>query len=132
MSAAPPGEPNSESASGGGNRGAAGMLGGVGLSVVLHTLLLPLGLVVGLVLCAIDAATRSSAGPQLALCLTIGIGAVLVFIGVSQLVYMIPAVLIARRRGRVALAQGLALGAALTFLLNAGCWGLIGMGGGMF
>jgi hypothetical protein len=43
-------------------------------------------------------------------------------IGLVQLFYMIPAILIARWRGHMALAKGLIVGAALTFLLNATCW----------
>ena len=40
-------------------------------------------------------------------------------IGVSQLIYMVPAILIARGTGRLGLAKGLAIGASITFLLNA-------------
>ena len=46
------------------------------------------------------------------------------YIGLSQLVYMIPAVLIFRRRGDTETAKGLIVGASLTFLLNAACNGL--------
>jgi hypothetical protein len=47
------------------------------------------------------------------------------FIGVSQLVYMIPAILIFRRRGDTRTAKGLIIGAALTFILNSTCNGLL-------
>lgn len=47
------------------------------------------------------------------------------YIGLSQLVYMIPAVLIARRKGEAATLKGLITGASLTFLLNAACNGLV-------
>lgn len=47
------------------------------------------------------------------------------FIGLSQLVYMIPAILIFRRRGDTGTAKGLIIGAALTFILNSTCNGLL-------
>lgn len=47
------------------------------------------------------------------------------FIGLSQLIYVIPAILIAWRKGRHDILKGLIIGAAITFLLNAACWGLI-------
>jgi hypothetical protein len=55
-------------------------------------------------------------------------GILILLIGISQLAYMLPAIFIARRRGRYDLVQGLAIGAAVTFLLNAGCWGLVTFG----
>jgi len=47
------------------------------------------------------------------------------FLGLVQFLYMIPAILIARKRGQPNLAKGLIIGAAATFLLNAGCWALV-------
>lgn len=47
------------------------------------------------------------------------------FMGLSQLVYMIPAILICRRRGSTETAKGMIIGASITFLLNAACTGLI-------
>jgi len=49
----------------------------------------------------------------------------LMYLGLSQLVYMIPAILIFRRRGDTETAKGLIVGASLTFLLNANCNGLL-------
>jgi len=51
-------------------------------------------------------------------------------IGLTQLVYMIPAIFIARAKGRPGLVKGLLIGTALTFLLNGLCFGvvLLGMG----
>ena len=46
------------------------------------------------------------------------------FIGVTQLIYIIPAVVIARRNGTPRLAMGLIIGAAMVFSLNATCNGL--------
>ena len=48
----------------------------------------------------------------------------LMYMGVSQLVYMIPAILIFRRKGDSETAKGLIVGASITFLLNATCNGL--------
>jgi hypothetical protein len=59
------------------------------------------------------------------LCGTLGLAAPLL-IGLTQLVYMVPAIVIALRRGRTSLAKGLIIGAAVTFLLNAACWGAVG------
>ncbi len=44
-------------------------------------------------------------------------------IGIAQLVYIGPAVIWARKRGRGGLAKGLIIAAALTFVLNSACWG---------
>ncbi|MNH83664.1 hypothetical protein D3C87_769390 [compost metagenome] len=46
-------------------------------------------------------------------------------IGVAQLIYLIPALIIALVKKRVGIAQGLILGGVITFLLNAACFGLI-------
>lgn len=50
------------------------------------------------------------------------------FIGLSQLVYMIPAILIFRRRDAHETAKGLIVGASITFLLNSTCNGFIFFG----
>jgi hypothetical protein len=47
----------------------------------------------------------------------------LFFLGVTQAIYIIPAFVIARGKGRTQVAQGLLIGAAITFLLNAACAG---------
>ena len=47
------------------------------------------------------------------------------FIGVSQLVYMIPALILQQRKGRTEVVKGLLIGASITFLLNASCYGLM-------
>jgi hypothetical protein len=46
-----------------------------------------------------------------------------IVIGITQLVYIIPAILIFRRRKGIV--QGLLIAAALTFLLNAACFGIV-------
>lgn len=48
-------------------------------------------------------------------------GISLIVLGLSQLLYAIPAILIARRKGRPGIAKGVIIGAALTFLLNGTC-----------
>lgn len=52
------------------------------------------------------------------------------FIGLTQLVYVIPAILIARSQGRSDIVAGIIIGAAVTFLLNAACYGLTIIGAG--
>ncbi|ARU62937.1 hypothetical protein CBW65_19585 [Tumebacillus avium] len=50
----------------------------------------------------------------------------LLFIGVSQLLYVIPLIIWARRSpARVGTIPGVLTMAGITFLLNAACWGLI-------
>ena len=59
------------------------------------------------------------------LCGSLGLAAPLL-IGLTQLVYMVPVIVLALRRQRRSLAKGLIIGAAVTFLLNAACWGALG------
>jgi len=49
--------------------------------------------------------------------------------GLSQFLYIGPLMLYARKLKRPGLFRGLLLVAALTFLVNAGCWGLIATSG---
>ena len=51
--------------------------------------------------------------------LTIGIS--LIALGLTQLVYVIPAIIIYRRKGRPGIVKGLIIGAAITLLLNGTC-----------
>src|SRR5215469_15303930 len=52
-----------------------------------------------------------------------GLGIWLIFgFGVTQLIYMLPAIFIARRRGHMGLAKGLIIAASVAFLLNASCF----------
>jgi len=48
--------------------------------------------------------------------------------GATQLLYMIPAILIYRRKGRTDVAKGITIVAAITLLLNASCFGLLWLG----
>lgn len=47
------------------------------------------------------------------------------FIGLAQLLYLIPAAVFAFAKKRVGIGQGLLIGGAITFLLNAACFGVI-------
>jgi len=47
------------------------------------------------------------------------------FIGIAQIVYLIPAAVVAFAKKRVGIGQGLLIGGAVTFLLNAACFGII-------
>jgi formate-dependent nitrite reductase membrane component NrfD len=46
-------------------------------------------------------------------------------IGVVQAAWIIPMVLSFRKSGKRETAKGVIIAAAITFLLNAGCWGLV-------
>lgn len=48
-------------------------------------------------------------------------------VGVTQVLYVGPVFVAARRRGLTRLAQGLAVGAGITALLNAACWGTVAL-----
>ena len=90
-----------------------GILAGLALTVGMHVVLIAFCLTFGLL---IESQSRMA-------------GTVLYFaafgLGVSQLVYMVPAILIARRRGRRAVAKGMIIGAAITFILTAACWAVV-------
>ena len=47
------------------------------------------------------------------------------FIGISQLPYMVVAIVVAMARRKRAIAKGLGIGLAATFLLNAACFGFV-------
>jgi hypothetical protein len=47
------------------------------------------------------------------------------FISLSQLVYVVPAAIILRRKGRPDTARGVWIGAGITALLNAICFGVL-------
>jgi hypothetical protein len=87
-----------------GPRGWVGILLGLVLTAVLHVAAI-----------ALLVATLHDPGGYQGLMLMLGIGLV-------QLPYMVPAIVVARLSRRMALAKGLAIGAAVTFLLNATCW----------
>ena len=52
-------------------------------------------------------------------------GAFFAGLGIVQLIYVIPAIIVLRRRREFALLKGLIIGAVVTALLNGGCWLLI-------
>lgn len=43
-------------------------------------------------------------------------------LGITQLIYVIPAIFILRRRRKFTLVKGVIIGAVVTALLNGGCW----------
>jgi hypothetical protein len=91
---------------------------GFGMGLLLH--LSPLALlVVAWVPCALGG---EALGVVCAIALGLAFGC-WAFIGVAQLVYVIPAIVWARRRGRTGVVKGLVIAAALTFALNSACWG---------
>ncbi|MGE5701863.1 MAG: hypothetical protein ACM32O_04990 [Clostridia bacterium] len=49
----------------------------------------------------------------------------LFMIGIAQIVYLIPALIIAYVKKREGIAQGLLIGAGITFLVNAACFGIV-------
>lgn len=88
------------------------VLAGLGLTVLLHLFLqVPAFFIVGSLI-------NSEEG-------LMWLFYVVEFVGLSQLVYMIPAILIFRRKGRTETVKGLIIGGSLTFLLNAACDGLM-------
>ena len=46
-------------------------------------------------------------------------------IGIAQLIYVVPAIIVLRRRREFAVLKGLIIGATITALLNGSCWLLI-------
>ncbi len=57
---------------------------------------------------------------------SVAIFAFLIFgIGISQIIYVIPIVIILRSRREFALMKGVIIGAVITALLNGGCWLLL-------
>lgn len=50
---------------------------------------------------------------------------VLVFIGISQLVLLTPALVFSRMRGKQELFKGLLIAGGMVFILNAACFGLV-------
>ncbi|MDR9794985.1 hypothetical protein Q4O60_00435 [Aeribacillus pallidus] len=50
------------------------------------------------------------------------------FIGFVQVIYIIPAVVIALMKRKTAIAQGILIAAGITFLVNTACFGVFMMG----
>lgn len=95
---------------------------GLGLSIPLHIILLPLSIFFWrAMLCIAQIGDSCGAG---------GIYAIMI-VGATQLTYMLPAILLAWLTGRIALMQGLIISAAIVILLNGACWGLLGLFAGV-
>jgi hypothetical protein len=80
---------------------------GFGLTLLLHVLQIPIALLVSLV----------SSDPY-------AFFVPLIFFSLTQLVYIIPAVLIAMYADKPHIVKGLLIGAGISMLLNASCAGL--------
>jgi len=91
-------------------KGSVGL--GLGLTVMFHVI------AQAPVFFLLLAMARSDRGLELAF-------APVLHIGLTQLIYIIPAILFSRHRGETETAKGLVIGAALTFLLNATCNGFL-------
>jgi hypothetical protein len=86
------------------------VLKGVGLTALGHVIpALPLGL--------FSVLTRGNGGAAL--------GIFYFGIGITQLIYVVPAVIYFRRNGKPLIAKGVIIGASITFLLNAACFGVL-------
>jgi hypothetical protein len=92
---------------------------GIGLAFLLHILQIPLAGGLGFLV--------SQWKPEIGV---VFYGSPLA-IGVTQLVYLVPAIVFALMKGKKGLVKGLLIGGALTLLLNGLCFGIImfGMGG---
>jgi hypothetical protein len=75
------------------------------ITIAAHLLQIPIAIILGFL------------QPDLAL-------STIIFIGISQLVYMVPAIIYFSRKGKSESAKGLMIGAALTLLLNVACTGI--------
>jgi hypothetical protein len=91
-------------------KGSVGL--GLGLTLVLHIVFQSLPFLMYMGVLSRDGGLISGLLP-------------LAFIGLSQLVYMAPAILVFRRRGYIDTVKGLVLGGSITMLLNSACIGLI-------
>jgi hypothetical protein len=89
---------------------------GAGIALLLHLLQIPLVFAAGYLSCA--------AGNQGGYCSLAGLVPIM-FFGVSQLLYLGPAALIAHFTNHASVTKGILLTAAVGFLLNASCYGLV-------
>jgi hypothetical protein len=90
-----------------------GIVSGIFLLMCLHLAVLILGIIVGSISISIGV-IGSYAGTFLTWWFF--------GIGIAQLIYVIPAIIVLRRRGEFAVVKGLIIGAIITALLNGGCW----------
>jgi hypothetical protein len=94
------------------------------LTFVAHAAVIALLFLIGLIGTALGSEVVAAA-------FALALGALLL-VGATQLLYVLPLFLVARRRGLTRLAQGLAIGAGVTILLNAACWGTVLLSGPTF
>lgn len=93
-----------------------GIVSGIFFLMGLHLVALILGSILGSIFISIG-----GIGSYIASFL----GVVFFGIGIAQLIYVVPAIIVLRRRREFALLKGLIIGAIITALLNGGCWLLI-------
>jgi hypothetical protein len=93
-----------------------GIVSGIFLLMGLHFAVLILGIIVGWISISIGVI-----GSYAGIFLTWWFFG----IGVAQLIYVVPAIIVLRRRREFAVVKGLIIGAIITALLNGGCWLLI-------
>src|SRR4028118_2409162 len=93
-----------------------GIVSGIFLLMGLHLAALILASILGPILISIGGIAYYIAS---FLCV------VFVGIGIAQLIYVVPAIIVLRRRREFARLKGLIIGAIITALLNGGCWLLI-------
>ena len=93
-----------------------GIVLGIFLLMGLHLAALILGSILGPIFISIG-----GIGYYIASFLGLG----LFGIGIAQLIYVVPAIIVLRRRREFAVLKGLIIGATITALLNGGCWLLI-------
>lgn len=86
----------------------------------LHILAIAIGGLIGSV-----AISLSGTGTALGSAISALLVYALFFIGISQLVYILPIIFWLRRRQKWGLMKGVIIGAVLTALLNGGCWLLL-------
>ena len=91
-----------------------GIVLGILLLMGLHLAAIILGFIIGSI-------SIGGIGPYIASFLGVGFFG----IGIAQLIYVVPAIIVLRRRREFAVLKGLIIGAIITALVNGGCWLLI-------
>jgi hypothetical protein len=94
-----------------------GIVSGIFLLIGLHIAAVILGIIVLLIYISLV----GNVGKDNYLGLLL-IWSFLGFLGIAQLIYVIPAIFILRRRRNFTIVKGVIIGAVVTALLNGGCW----------
>jgi hypothetical protein len=88
-----------------------GIVSGIFLLMGLHLAAIILGIIISSIFIGVVGSYIASF-----------LGVVFFGIGIAQLIYVIPAIIVLRRRRHFAVLKGLIIGAVITALLNGGCW----------